>query len=150
MKGDSNVEKNEHTMESSGQALNGNGETTKTTFYKRILKALSCLVVILALLGVLLSTSKDLGNVVLKEKEVMHLEMINYTTEKNLESFNEINHFCESRCSLDNFKTSYSKSLIFPSKTKLEELNGWVMAFVMTSITMKNVDLIMVTAVVAI
>ena len=97
MKGNSNLEKNEHTMESSGQALDVNG---KASFYKRVLKALACIVVTSALLGVLLSTSKDLGNVVFKEKEVMHLEMINYTTEKNLESFNEINHLCESKCSL--------------------------------------------------
>ena len=103
MKGDSNLEKNEHTMESSRQALDVNGETIKTTFYKRVLKALACLAVTLALLGVLLSTSKDLGNVVFKEKEVMHLEMINYTTEKNLESFDEINHLCESKCSFDKF-----------------------------------------------
>jgi hypothetical protein len=41
------------------------------------------------------------------------------------------------------------KDYFVPSKTKLEELNGWVMAFVMISITMKTVDLIMVTAVVA-
>ena len=79
----------------------------------------------------------------------MHLEMINYTTEKNLESFYEINHLCESKCSLDKFKTLNSKRSFVPSKIKLEELNGWVMDFVMTSITMKNVDLIMVTAVVA-
>ena len=140
------MEKNEHTMESSGEALDGN---SKATFYKRVLKALACLAVTSALLCVLLSTSKDLENVVFKEKEVIHLEMINYTTEKNLESFNEINHLCESKCSLVKLKTSYSKSLFVPSKTKLEELNGWVMAFVMTSITMINVDLIMVTAVVA-
>ena len=111
MKGDSNLEKNEHTMESSGQALDGNG---KVTFYKRVLRALACLAVTSALLGVLLSTSKDLGNVVFKEKEVMHLEMINYTTEKNLESFNEPNLLCESKCSLDKFKTSYSKRLFLP------------------------------------
>ena len=103
MKRDSNLLKDEHTMESSGQTLDANGETIKTTFYKRILKALACLAVTLALLGVLLSTSKDLGNVVFKEKEVMHLEMINYTTEKNLESFDEISHLCESKCSLDKF-----------------------------------------------
>ena len=104
MKGDSNFVKNEHTMESSGQALDANGETIKTTFFKRVLKALACLAVTSALLGVLLSTSKDLGNVVFKEKEVMHLEMINYTTEKNFESFDEINLLCESKFSLDKFK----------------------------------------------
>ena len=100
MKGDSNLVKNEHTMESSGQALEGNSEAIKRTFYKRVSKALACIAVTSALLCVLLSTSKDLGNVVFKEKDVMHLEMINYTTEKNLESFNEINHLCESKCSL--------------------------------------------------
>ena len=100
MKEDSNLAKNEHTMESSGQALEGNSEAIKRTFYKRVSKALACIAVTSALLCVLLSTSKDLGNVVFKEKDVMHLEMINYTTEKNLESFNEINHLCESKCSL--------------------------------------------------
>ena len=103
-------------MESSAQALDANSKTPKATFYKRVLKALSCLVVFSALVGVLLSTSKDLGNVVFKEKEVMHLEMNNYTTEKNLESFNEPNLLCESKCSLDKFKTSYSKRLFLSPK----------------------------------
>ena len=75
-------------------------------FYKKVLKALSCLVVTSALVGVLLFTSKDLGNVVFKEEEVMHLEMINYTTEKNLESFNETNHLCEGNYSLDKLTSS--------------------------------------------